>query len=413
MKRTETIVIGAGQAGLAVSRALFDRDHDHVVLERGRVAQRWTERWDSLQLLTPNWMSRLPGWGYSGSDPNGFMTRDDVIAYLSAFSRSFQAPVQDQTTVLGVEQQEDGWKVATDQGDWRAKKVVIATGHSDQPNIPATAVDAPSDLYQVASSEYKNPQQMPAGGVLVVGASASGVQLADEMRRSGREVVIAVGSHTRLPRQYRGHDIMYWLDRLGSLDRPASDIPDPKDRHEPSLQLVGRDTHESLDLAVLRSRGVQLAGHLTGFDGDRAKFAKDLHLTTTKADLQLRQILERIEMHIAAHDLDRVLPAAEPMAPVPLDHAVSDLNLRAAGIRSVLWATGYRRTYPWLQADVLDERGELRQVRGRTPAAGLYVLGLQFMIRRRSSLIDGVGRDAIEIAQHITAEENQKERAAA
>jgi putative flavoprotein involved in K+ transport len=239
--------------------------------------------------------------------------------------------------------------------------------------------------------------------VLVVGASASGVQLADEIRRSGRDVVLAVGRHTRLPRHYRGRDILYWLDRIGALTRPLSDVAHPDAAsQEPSQQLVGGEPPATLDLAVLTNRGVQLAGRLEGFDGPRACFADDLARTTAEADARLHRLLARIDRQIETHGLARAFPPSLRPGPVPAGGAPLTLDLGAAGIRSVLWATGYARAYPWLHAPVLDARGEIRQVRGRTPAPGLYVLGLQFMIRRNSSLMDGVGRDALEIADEIS-----------
>jgi len=403
MNRTSTVIIGGGQAGLALSRILTTRNHEHVVLERGRVAQRWTERWDSLRLLTPNWMSRLPGWSYQGPDPDGFMGRSEVVQYLRDFAESFEAPVVEEATVLKVDNRKGLWRVVTTRGDWSAENMVIATGHCAHANVPGFANRAPGDLEQVTSIDYRNPGELGPGGVLVVGASATGIQLADEIRHTGRRVVMAVGRHTRLPRVYRGRDIMYWLDRLGALDRPISDMADRKAAmHEPSLQLVGRDSKETLDLAKLQQRGVELTGRLLGLENRRARFAGDLGQNIVKAEMQLEHILERIDQHIASHDLDGKLPARQRLAGVSVPPKRCQIDLRRAGIDTVLWATGYKRRYPWLKAPVLDSTGEIRHRRGRTEAPGLYVLGLQFMIRRRSSFIDGVGRDAEEIAGHIT-----------
>jgi putative flavoprotein involved in K+ transport len=402
MKKTETLVIGGGQAGLAMSRSLTDLGRDHVVLERGRIAQNWSDRWDSLQLLTPNWMSRLPGWRYEGLDPDGFMTKNAVVDYLQAYARSFDAPVQDETSVESVAPRNGGWVVGTNQGTWSADNVVIATGHCGKAFVPTISKQAPDGLHQIDSMQYRNPEQLPEGGVLVVGASATGVQLADELRLSGREVTLSVGRHIRLPRRYRGRDILYWLDKMGSLDRPRSDVDGDKEAiQEPSLQLVGRQNDESIDLGILRSRGVRLAGRLTGFAEEKALFAGDLALTSAKADIHLKQILERIDRFITSHGLDASVPAAEPASSIQIGPTPRQMSLADAGIRTVLWATGYRRSYPWLHAPVLDHRGEIRQRRGRTPAAGLYVLGLEFMITRRSSQISGVGSDAREIAQQI------------
>ena len=402
MTRTNTVIIGAGQAGLAQSRALTDRGIDHVVLERGRVAEAWAGRWHSLRLLSPNWMTRLPGWRYAGPWPDGYMTRQDVIGYLTAYARASNAPVQEHTSVMRVSRSPLGWQVATDRGTCLADHVVIATGHCQQTRVPAASRALPPSVVQFTTTTYRHPAQLPDGGVLIVGASASGVQLADEIRRTGREVVLAVGRHTRLPRQYRGRDILYWLDRIGALTRPLSDVAHPEAAsHEPSMQLVGGDPPATLDLAVLAGRGVRLAGRLQGVDGARAWFADDLGPTTGEADARLRRLLHRIDRHIAAHGLDRTLPLTPAPPPVPAGPSPHALDLEASAIRSVLWATGYARAYPWLHAPVFDARGEIRQVRGRTPAPGLYVLGLQFMIRRNSSLMDGVGRDATELADDI------------
>jgi putative flavoprotein involved in K+ transport len=411
MKRTEAIIVGAGQAGLAVSRCLVAARIDHVLLERGRIAQRWTERWDSLRLLSPNWMTRLPGWTPADSDPNGFMSRDQVIEHLRSYASSFGAPVEEETTVLSVDREGELWRVETDRGTWAAPNVVIATGHCQKTRVPAFARDLPPDIAQIKTSDYRNPDQLPPGGVLVVGASASGIQLANELRNAGRHVVLSVGRHTRLPRRYRGKDILYWLDRTGSFERPLSDMPDPVEAmREPSLQLVGNEQGANLDLAVLRSRGVELAGRLESFDGAAARFAGDLARCVKAADDQLGRLLTRIDRHIITHGLEALPP--EGMAGVPTEGEVTDLELRDAGITSVLWATGYGRSYEWLHAPVLDENGEILQVRGRTAANGLYVIGLQFMIRRNSSFLHGVGRDAEEIADQIRRRTESRKEAA-
>jgi putative flavoprotein involved in K+ transport len=301
--------------------------------------------------------------------------------------------------------------VETDRGIWVAENVVVATGHCDRARVPGCAADVPADVHQTTSLDYRNPDQLPPGGVLVVGASASGVQLADELRRSGRRVALAVGRHRRLPRRYRGLDIMTWLDRLGVFDRRIDEVGDAEEaRREPSVQLVGRRDHRDLDLAVLRSRGVELAGHLLGFDGGSARFAGDLPSTTAEADQGLRRLLARVDERVELYRSEGALEAAEPIPPVPVADALESLQLRQEGFGSILWATGYRRSYPWLHAPVLDPRGEIRHRQGCTPAGGLYVLGLQFMIRRRSSFLDGVGRDAEELAARISCRSCRRER---
>jgi putative flavoprotein involved in K+ transport len=414
MERIETVIIGGGQAGLAMSRSLTDLGRDHVVLERGRVAQRWSDRWDSLKLLTPNWMTRLPGYSYNGAKPDGFMTKDEVAMFLRTYGQSFDAPVLENTSVESVASRGASWRVGMSRGNWKADNVIVATGHCDKPFVPEISNQAPSHLHQIDSVEYRNPGQLPEGGVLVVGASATGVQLAEELRRSGRDVIISAGRHIRIPRVYRGRDTLYWLDRMGSLDRPRSDVDgDDESVHEPSLQLVGRENGESIDLESLRQQGVRLAGRLTGFDVNRAHFAADLALNSAKAEVHLFQILGRIDRFISSNGMAEVVPAAESISRIQIGRTPRDIDLQAAGVRTVLWATGYRRSYPWLHAPVLNHRGEIRQYRGRTPATGLYVLGLEFMITRRSSQIDGVGRDAIEIANHISMQRPELREAVA
>ena len=414
MKRTETIIIGAGHAGLAMSHALTSRGVDHIVLERGRVAQRWSERWDSLRLLTPNWMTRLPGWTYRGSDAHGFMSRSGVMDFLSAYARSFDAPVREETKVVQVAHHYDGWRVVTDDGTWMASNVVVATGHCDTTAVPALSRELPSNVMQIPVSAYRNPDQVPSGTVLIVGASASGVQLARELRLAGREVVIAVGRHTRLPRRYRRNDILLWLDRMGSLRRDISTMADAdRARRETSLQLSGSSRADNIDLYELSQIGVRLAGRLHSVAGNSVRFAGDLRETTTRADVQLRAILSRIDQFIRRYELDPFLPDGDRPIPVPIKGELGSLDLARSGVTSVLWATGYKRSYPWLAAPVFDSAGEIRHERGVTPASGLYVIGLQFMMRRNSSFIDGAGLDAEEIATAIAERGKSSARRAA
>jgi putative flavoprotein involved in K+ transport len=413
MDAIDKVVVGAGQAGLAVSRYLTEHDRDHVVLERGRVAERWrTERWDSLRLLTPNWMTRLPGGGYDGPDPDGYMSASGVAELLDRYAFSFDAPLRDDTMVEAVDPSDDDYRVTTDRGTWKAANVVVATGWSDRPLMPGAAANLASTIHQVTPTSYRNPDRLPDGGVLVVGASASGTQLADEMVQSGRDVVLAVGRHSRLPRRYRGMDIWWWLDRLGVLHKTIDEMTDPvAARREPSLQLVGRPTGDNVDLATLHALGVRLAGRLTRVDGHRVAFANDLARTTAAADTRMRRVLAAIDRHVDDNGLAAEVLEPENIDPVTPDAAFDSLDLHAAGITTVLWATGFRRDYSWLHVPVLDGSGEIRQRRGVTPAAGLYVLGLRFQHRRNSSFIDGVGHDARAVAAHIATRDRTSVRA--
>jgi putative flavoprotein involved in K+ transport len=416
MRRVDTVVIGAGQAGLAMSRCLAQAGIEHVVLERGRVAERWrSERWDSLRLLTPNWQSRLPGYHYRGAQPHSYMTVAELVDYLDGYARSFQAPVEEGAAVVAVEPAAAGYRVATLRGEWQADNVVIATGHSDVPHVPELARALSDAFVQLVPTRYRNPRELPEGGVLVVGASASGIQLAAELQASGRPVTLAVGRHTRLPRRYRGRDILWWLDAMGLLDERRDQVFDIEaSEGQPSLQLVGQPDHATLDLPLLEGRGVRLAGRVIGAERTRVSFADDLVGQTVAADVRLARLLARIEEFVASAGLARQLPAPEPFEPFFWPAAApAAIDLRAEGIRTVVWATGFRRHYPWLKVPVLDERGEVRHEGGVTASPGLYVLGLYFMRRRKSSLIDGVGDDARELAAHIAARSTRRRRAVA
>ena len=405
MQAIHTIVIGAGQAGLAASHHLGRRGIEHVVIERGRLAERWrSQRWDSLTLLTPRWMSRLPDDvpDHTDGSPGDFLTAAEFVAYLERYARDRGAPVEELTEVCSVAPHGDGFEIVTTTETWRASNVVIATGWCDRAVIPPVAADVDHRVHQLASTEYRNPASLPSGGVLVVGASATGVQIADELRSEGREVVLAVGRHRRAPRAYRGRDIFWWQARMGSFDVTIDELPDPHAaRHEPSGQLIGRAGYD-LDLRRLDADGVELTGRLVAADGARVRFAADLATNMLDADTRLNGLLDGIDRFVARHDLDGHVPAG--VRPQPFVHdGPEHVDLLGRGVTTVVWATGFRRSYPWLHAPVLDTDGEIRQHRGATPWTGLYVLGQRFQTRRDSNFIAGVGRDADEVAAHIAA----------
>ena len=403
MKRTDVVVIGAGQAGLAMSRCLTVRDIAHAVLERNRIGERWrSERWHSLRLLTPASHSALPGLPH-GVDGDSFLPAHAFARYLDVYAGRIRAPVRPHSAVLRVAACAGGYRTTSASDTWLSRAVVIATGDCDTPRRPACAEALSPSIVQVAPRDYRSPAGLPDGGVLVVGASSTGVQLADEIHASGRPVTIAVGTHTRLPRRYRGLDIFAAMDAAGLLDDLAESNPGIEAaRRQPSAQLVGRDDRRDLDLAILHAQGVRLAGRLDAISGSRVRFRNDLAATTAASHERMVRTLARID---SALDADRPAAgaSAQSIPPFVVSSEIGELDLDKAGIGTVIWATGYVRRYPWLTVPVLDQQGELVHRGGITPAPGLYAIGLRYMRRRRSHFISGCGVDAEELAQRIAA----------
>jgi putative flavoprotein involved in K+ transport len=403
-RKTDTIVIGAGQAGLTLSRELNRRRVAHLVLERGRIGERWrSERWESLHLLTPNWLNRLSG-GDAHADAEGFLHRRDFIDYLRNYAASAGTRVRESVDVVAVERHRDGFHVRTDSGNWRARNVVVATGDTDIVNRPSHAMAAPPWLLQLDANRYRSAGQLSAGGVLVVGAGASGQQIASELRRAGRRVVIATGTHARMVRRYRGKDIWHWLDRLGDLKQTIDEVPDADAaRRAVSFGLSGRNGGEEIGLDRLSALGVTVTGRLEAWDGTAAHFSDNLQVDVADSELRMHRLLDRIDAYLDTQsDEEPAGPGREAIAPVALPAPPSSLDLVSERITTVIWATGYRRTYPWLHLPVLDSAGEIQHRYGVSAVPGLYVLGLRFQRRRASHFIGGVGADAAFIAEHLT-----------
>ncbi len=407
MRNPDVVIIGGGQSGLVMSRSLSAYGIDHVVLERGRIGERWqSERWHSLHLLTTNAYSALPGLPQSG-DPHAFMPASAFASYLSDYARAIAAPVICGVSVTAVEPIAGGYRVSTDAGIWRTRAVVIATGACDVPFRPPMATAIDPSIFEIFPSHYREPAQLPEGGVLVVGGSSTGVQLAEEIHASGRPVVISVGEHTRVPRRYRGRDIFAWMEAAGILDDPVVESGNlASARRQPSLQLVGRPDNRDIDLGILRRQGIRLVGRLAAADATKLGFSGDLARTTEASHTRMLRTLDRIDA--AIRDKGWGAPAADlaARAPVLAESESLTLDLEREGIRSIVWATGYVRRYPWLKAPVLDHRGELVHRGGVTAAAGLFVLGLTFLRRRRSSFIDGCALDAEDLAPIVKAHLN-------
>lgn len=408
--RTDVIIIGAGQAGLAMSRCLTEMGIDHVLLERGQVGERWrSERWDSLRLLTPNWMTRLPHCPSHGQNPKGFMRSRHFVQFLEDYRLSFAAPVQSQTRVLSVSPQGHGYLVETDRGHWQARSVVIATGACGKPFIPRMAGQLAEHIHQITPGQYRRANLLPVGKVLVVGASATGIQLAEEIHRSGRDVTIATGRHVPLPRHYRGRDIMEWLDLCGFLSDPRKSDADPRAiTRQPSLQLIGNMEGRSIDLHTLQQQGVRILGRATGASEDAMRFATDLEAECTAARERRHRLLARIDAYSASRDIEAPEEVDPGSAATPVFSSIEEINLKNEGIRTIVWATGYRREYPWLKAPVVNSSGEIENHGGETAQPGLFTLGLPFMRHRASTFIDGVGRDAEHLAPRITRHLRQR-----
>ena len=400
---TDVIVVGAGQSGLAASHCLAERRIAHVVLERGEVANTWRhERWDSLRLLTPNWQCRLPGYAYDGDDPNGFMDMAEVVRFIEGYALESAAPVQAHTTVESVEPVESGYRVRTQRGTWYARAVILASGAFNRPNIPRVASDLPDSIAQFTPHSYHHPGQLPEGGVLVVGGSATGLQLADELLDAGHPVTIATGEHVRMPRHYRGRDILEWMHLTGLLSERWDEVEDlHRARHLPSSQLVGSHEQSILDLNHLTGKGARLVGRLMGVRPDSvAQFSGSLANVCELADLKMNRLLAGIDEWI--DDQGLLCEVGECFDATRVDERPAlTLDLEGQAIRSVIWATGFRPDYHWLKADVLDRKGQLRHEGGVVDAPGLYALGLPFMRRRKSSFMFGTTDDARDITDHL------------
>ncbi|MCB2137452.1 MAG: NAD(P)-binding domain-containing protein [Rhodobacteraceae bacterium] len=402
MSKLPAIIIGAGHSGLAMSRALARRGIDHMVLERGQVANSWkTERWDSLRLLSPNWMNGLPGQPYAGPDPDGFMSVPELVRTFDSYALSNAVPIRTQTQVISVSPAQDGYSVQTDQGMFHSRSVVVASGACALPNLPAVATELPPQIARITPLTYRRPTDLVPGGVLVVGASASGLQLARELALAGRRVVLAAGTHLRLPRFYRGADILRWMERIGVFDTPWYQVDDiERVRRTPSLPLMGSDECETLDLNALQDLGVEIVGRLAAVSGGKAQFSGSLANLCVSADLKMDRLLTAIDNFIATSRL--AAPPAEPIPPTRVPDAPRlSLDLVKEGIGTVLLATGCRPDHHWLDMPVFDRKGRIRH-KGGVVGAGLYVMGLPYLRTRHSTHIAGASADAEALARHLS-----------
>jgi putative flavoprotein involved in K+ transport len=374
------------------------------VLERGEVANSWRrERWDSLRLLTPNWQSRLPGLRYEGLEPDGYMTMGEVTEFIEHFAKVSGAPVRAGVNVTSVRQADGGYRLTTSSGEIHARTVVIASGACSQPAVPALRAAVPTSVQQLTPFDYRHPGQLPDGGVLVVGASATGVQLAAELRQSGRPVTLSVGEHVRLPRTYRGRDVLWWMDASGVWDQRYDELEDlTRARRLPSPQLVGTPERATLDLNALTSMGVELVGRWAAVRDGRALFSGGLRNMFSLADLKMVRLLDTFDEWAQTSGRDAEVGPPERFPPTRVPESTRlQLDLQSGEIRAIVWATGFRPEYGWLDVPVVDAKGQLRHEGGVVGSPGLYALGLPVLRRRKSTFIYGIEDDAREVTDHL------------
>jgi len=407
IEHIDTAIIGGGQAGLSVSYYLTRHGCDNIVLEQSaQVGNAWrNQRWDSFTMVNPNWMVRLPGAEYRGDDADGFMCRDGIVTYLEHYAERFKLPVRYDVRVVAVEREPatQAYVLRTSAGALRAANVVVASGRFQQPKIPAFSDPLPAAICQLHSSEYRNPQALPAGAVLVVGSGQSGAQIAEDLYQSGRRVYLCVGSAGRLPRRYRGKDIMWWLQQLGTLDRTVDQLRSPAAKFKALPHLSGTAGGHTLNLHQFARDGVALLGRLEGVDGGKIRLAPDLKEKLAKADKFEADWLRVIDKHIERNGLD-----APPEKPPALRDGyaadmISELDLESAGISTVIWASGYRFDFSLVRLPILDDDGYPIQRRGATRYPGLYFAGLPWLHKASSGNLSGVGDDAAFIASNIAA----------
>jgi cation diffusion facilitator CzcD-associated flavoprotein CzcO len=394
------IVVGGGQAGLAVSHELTQQGVEHVVLERGRIGQTWRGRWDSFCLVTPNWFVQLPGHPYDGDDPDGFMLRDELVAYFERYADAVDAPVREGIAVTSLRRTGGTFLLETSAGPIEAKTVVACTGAYQRPHRPPGAETLPSNLLQLDVEDYRNPGELPAGRVLVVGSGQSGCQIAEELELAGRDVVLACGRAPWLPRRIGGPDLAWWSNEIGHLDDTLESLPSPAERLTANVQASGRDGGHDLHYRTLQALGVTLVGHFLGADGGQARFAPDLGATVAWADDRQGKFMDRIRRFVG----ERGLPEPEVAPPAPFNPDAPE-RLDLGDLGAVIFAGGYRPNYgSWIRCEAaFDALGfPIHEEGASTAVPGLFFVGVHFLRKRKSSLLGGVGEDAAIVARRIS-----------
>jgi len=402
----DCVIIGAGHSGLAASYFLQQSGIEHIVLERGEIAHSWkNERWDSMCLLTPNHQARLPGFGYSGDDPDGYLTVAETVNFIEEYAQFIAAPVLCHQEVVSVDSTPLGFSVAANNEEYATPALVVASGACNRPSFPPCAEKLPESMPSFHPLEYRNPGQLPWGKVLVVGASATGVQLAHEIHASGRPVILSVAEHVRLPRIYRGRDILWWMETVGILDERYDEIDDlVRARSIPSPQLMGTSERRSIDLNSLSDMGVQIRGQLMDIRGNEILFSGSLKNHCELADLKMNRLLKVVDAWISEQGMDAEFNEPERFSGTRVEEkSPLTLDLQKEDIQSVVWATGFAPDYRWLKLPVLDRKGRIRHEAGVAAWPGLYVLGATFLTRRKSTYIHGAEDDAREVCEHLVA----------
>ena len=406
-EQVEVVIIGGGQAGLALSYYLTQQGRTHLVLEQGQVGETWRSgRWDSFTLNTPNWMTQLPGFAYQDDDPDGFLPREDIVDYLERYAASFRAPLRCGVRVTAVRQHPggDGYLVEAQQMTFAARNVVLATGAFPKAKLPPTSAALSVDICQMHTSEYRNPQTLPSGAVLVVGTGQSGCQIAEELHESGRQVYLSTSSCGRVPRRYRGKDSTWWLARLGFYDRTLDQLPSPTAKFACNPHVSGNQGGHDINLRQFARQGMTLLGHVQAAQGKQLLLAPDLEENLAKADAFAAQITQGIDeyitktgMEVAANSTTGEAPSNGATPTKPL----LTLDLQSAGISTIIWASGYKLDFGWVHIPVFDQTGYPVHRRGITASPGLYFLGLHWLYKTKSALLFGIGEDAAFIASAI------------
>ena len=401
-EQIDTVIVGGGQGGLSTSYYLVQQGREHVILEQAdKAAKAWRERWDSFTLITPNWTIRLPGAEYQGDAPDSFTARDEVVAYFKEYIERFELPIRYGIRVTSVEPVETGYLVRTEEAEFKAANVVIATGMYQQPKIPPFSSNLSSEILQLHSSEYHKPEALPEGAVLVVGSAQSGCQIAEELYQSGRKVYLSVSSAARVPRRYRGKDITQWLDDLGFYDRTADQLPSPRAKFGGSIHGTGKDGGHTINLHQFARDGVVLLGHIQSVQEDRIELTPDLMENLAKADKFEEDVVNQVDEYIEKTGLDAPLETLPELRDGYEAEVILDLDLKSVGITTVIWATGYKFDFNIVRLPVFDEDGYPQQKRGVTEYPGLYFVGLPFLHTAKSGLLLGVGDDAAHVVSAI------------